>query len=117
MNKTQQKTFAPNPTEAEMRETLRAAAKAGGWMMWFVHDSRHSPAGWPDMWFLRGGEALFMELKRTGKKWTPVQEKTIYALREFAEAHGIAHWMDAFVVTPGTLQAACEMLTASRRTP
>ncbi len=100
----------PNPTEKQMRMTLEQAAKIGGWRCFFVWSSIHSPAGWPDMWFIRGGEMLFMELKRRGKKPTAIQAEVLDALTRYGYANSLTEYWEVSVVTPDNLQEAIDRL-------
>ena len=49
--------------EKEMQEAIRRAAIAHGYAVYHTHDSRHSPAGFPDVIAIKGGRVLVLELK------------------------------------------------------
>ena len=50
------------------------------WLTYHTHDSRKSPAGFPDRVFVRGDWLLFRELKRHGLNPTPLQAEWLDAL-------------------------------------
>ncbi len=62
-------TAAPVDEDAEEREFQAAVvkeAKANGWKVFHVHNSRKSERGWPDLAMARGNRLLLWELKT---KW------------------------------------------------
>ena len=50
-------------TEREFMEAVRHLARMTGWRCYHTHDSRRSEPGFPDLVLVRGGKALFVELK------------------------------------------------------
>lgn len=67
-------------SERELQAHLVAVARREGWRVYFVWDSRHSPAGWPDLALVRGGTLLFLEVKSETGRLTPAQEDCLAAL-------------------------------------
>jgi hypothetical protein len=53
----------PAISEAAFQAAVIKVAKACGWAVMHVHDSRRSPAGFPDLFCVRGDRALAWELK------------------------------------------------------
>lgn len=70
-------------TERELTTWVMEVAKAAGWLIYHVPDSRRAPAGFPDLVLLRPPELLFIELKRMGKGGTlkPLQQEWINGLQ------------------------------------
>lgn len=55
-------------TERDWQRRVVQAARDLGWWVYHTHDSRHSPAGLPDLLMIRGSALLWVELKRqTGR--------------------------------------------------
>lgn len=99
-------------TEDQMRESLAEAANLGHWFHWHARDSRRQDLEhWPDDWFLRGGELLFWELKRRGKKPTLGQARVLEALNAFIDAHDLGRFCEARVIEPGDVAGCIERLT------
>lgn len=71
-------------TEKQFQEALRQRALAAGFLYYHVHDSRHSPAGFPDTVLVHParGLAVFAELKLPGKRPTPPQQRWLDALAQ-----------------------------------
>ena len=80
--------YASFMNEGQLQEAIRQAALYKGWYCYHTHDSRHSPAGFPDLCLVhpRTGRLIFWELKATTGRIKPEQQ----------------HWLDALsaVVTP-----------------
>lgn len=80
--------------ERDFQERVRRLAKLHGWLYFHVHNSRNSPAGFPDCVLLRPADyrgwspMIVAELKREGQKPTPIQQQ----------------WLDAFRATFGVLE-------------
>ena len=79
-------------TEREFAANVRMQAKVYGWMEHVVYDSRRSPEGWPDLFFVRQSEpdalvneAVAFECKTEKGKATPQQE----------------HWLEMLSGVPG----------------
>ena len=84
--------------ESQLLAHIREAAAVNGWLLYHVHDSRRSEAGFPDVIAVRDGAILALELKghdargRLGKA-TPAQLRWLSALRD-------GRVVAAVVVTP-----------------
>ena len=65
----------------ELRPAVVACAQALGWRVWWTHDSRHSPKGWPDLVLCNGERVLFRELKAGRGKLTNAQADCLDLLR------------------------------------
>ena len=61
-------------------------AKALGWRHYFTYRSTYSPAGFPDMVFVRGERLIFAELKMEKGKPTLQQLEWLADLRTVARA-------------------------------
>lgn len=66
--------------ERELQEFVRVAAKQFGWLYFHVHDSRHSPSGFPDCVMVRGIRLIFAELKREKGRLSTGQQTWATAL-------------------------------------
>jgi len=68
--------------EAELQDAIRQAALYQGWLCYHTHDSRHSPAGFPDLCLVhpRTGKFIFWELKSGKGTVSPEQQKWLDAL-------------------------------------
>ena len=75
-------------TEAQLLEQVRALATALGWRIYHTHDSRRSPAGFPDLVMVRGGRLLFVELKATRGRYGPGQVEWLDDLTDVAAGSG-----------------------------
>jgi hypothetical protein len=60
-------------------------ARENGWLAYFTHDSRRSPAGFPDLTLTRAGEMILAELKIGDAPVTEAQQM----------------WLDALQLVPG----------------
>jgi hypothetical protein len=56
-------------TEKAFQAEVVRYARLMGWMCFFTTDSRHSPAGWPDLVLIRRRRIVFAELK--ADLWRP----------------------------------------------
>lgn len=54
----------PPESERQFQAAVLQLARLHRWAAYYVHDSRHSPAGWPDLILLRPPRAVAAELKR-----------------------------------------------------
>lgn len=59
---------------------VREAAAWAGWLIYHTHDSRRSPAGFPDLVLVRGTRVVFAELKTEQGRVTPAQRRWLDAL-------------------------------------
>jgi hypothetical protein len=89
--------------EADLQEVLRQAASLHQWVYYHGHDSRHSPAGFPDTVLCRGERLLFVELKMPGKTPTPAQKTWLKALAAVRQ-------VEARLVYPDGLDSLLEAL-------
>ena len=69
-------------THKEFLSRVRYEAEVYGWDSYFVWNSRHSPAGWPDLVLIRPPEIIFAELKVGRDRLTVHQEMCLESLRE-----------------------------------
>ena len=72
--------FDTEMTEKDLQALVVGAADAGGWLVYHTHDSRRSPAGFPDLVLVRGTEVLFVELKSERGRVRPDQQVWMDAL-------------------------------------
>lgn len=75
-------------SEKQLLESVVALAKALGWRHFHTHDSRRSPAGFPDLVMVRGGRLLFVELKSTRGRYGPGQVEWLDDLADVAAGSG-----------------------------
>ena len=69
-----------DPCEACFQQQVVDLAKLHGWEVWHTHDSRRSREGWPDLAIVRGGRALFREIKRGGQMPSQHQRRCLHML-------------------------------------
>lgn len=72
-------------TERELMALVTRLAQLLGWCVYHQFDSRHSRAGWPDLFLLHPGNtergrAIAIELKRERGRVTPAQAHTLALL-------------------------------------
>jgi hypothetical protein len=65
--------------EREFQRNVVATARSLGWMVYYTHDSRRSPAGFPDLTLVRE-RIVFAELKVEGGRVRPEQFEWTEAL-------------------------------------
>ena len=84
-------------SEKSLQDSVMDLARALGWRAYHTHDSRRSPAGFPDLVLVhpRQGRLLFRELKTMRGRVTPDQEAWLADL--------IAAGQDAAVWRPSDL--------------
>lgn len=68
-------------TEAQFQRQVTAALELHGWRWYHTHDSRRSPAGFPDIIATKGRVLLAIELKRQSGKVSPEQYEWLEALK------------------------------------
>jgi len=68
--------------ERAFQAQVVAYARLNGWRCWYVHDSRRSPAGWPDVVAIRGGRMVVAELKSEKGRLTVDQQDALCLLRQ-----------------------------------
>jgi len=76
-------------SEKDLERVVVEAAERFGWWRYHTHDSRRSPAGWPDEVLVRGTEMILAELKTETGRVSPVQQDVLARLRrvEGVEVH------------------------------
>ena len=57
-------------------------ARALGWRVYHTHNSRHSPAGYPDLTLVKGKALVYMELKMPGNLPSKHQKAWLAALNQ-----------------------------------
>jgi hypothetical protein len=62
-------------TEKRFQASILHLAGLLGWRVYFTHDSRRSPAGFPDLVLLKSDQALFRELKVAGGRLSAEQRE------------------------------------------
>lgn len=68
-------------TEKAFQQEVRQIARLYGWADYYAWNSRHSPAGWPDLTLWRPPHLIFAELKTNAGRLTEPQQHTIGLLR------------------------------------
>jgi len=76
-------------SEAQLLDAVRALATTLGWRIYHTHDSRRSPAGFPDLVLVRDTRLVVAELKSTRGRYGP----------------GQVEWLDAFNAVAGRVEA------------
>jgi VRR-NUC domain len=70
------KTLDALVTERDLQDWVIEFARLHGWSWYHTHDSRRSPAGYPDICLARpGGPVIFVELKRENGRVTAEQRR------------------------------------------
>ena len=84
----------PDMPEAEFQAAVITAAQERGWLAYHTHDSRRSPAGFPDLCLVHPKRGIiFAELKTAKGKVKGSQKKWLNAIED---AGGAAHlWRPA----------------------
>lgn len=85
------------PSEKALLATVTAALTHAGYLTYHTHDSRHSPAGFPDVIALKGSRCLVAELKSATGLLTPAQQTWLAAWRRILGA-------EVMVVRPDDLE-------------
>jgi len=91
-------TYLPTPpalTETRFQQQVVKLAELLGWRWYHTHDSRRSPAGFPDLVLLRRPRVIFLELKADRTVVTDAQRDWIAELRACGQEAYIArpkHW-------------------------
>ena len=68
-------------SEREFQNTVRELAEAHGWTVFCTWQSKHSPAGEPDLRMVRPPRFIFAELKSERGRLTKEQEATLLLLQ------------------------------------
>lgn len=90
-------------SEKALQAAVTEALTRAGWLWYHPHDSRHSPAGYPDLTALRGSRCLAIELKSATGALTPAQQTWLAAWRRILGVE-VAVWR------PEDLTQALEVL-------
>lgn len=69
-------------SEADYQAQIVALARAQGWRVYFTWNSKHSPAGWPDLVLLRGQYMICLEVKAEKGAVSDNQKVCLAALRQ-----------------------------------
>ena len=69
-------------SEKDFQQEVRQIARLYGWADYCAYNSRHSPAGWPDLTLLRPPHLIFAELKTDRGRLQPPQKRTIDLLQQ-----------------------------------
>ncbi len=89
-------------SEAELQRQVVQLAEVLGWSWYHTHDSRRSPAGYPDLhfWHTRKKASVFVELKTEKGKLRPAQVDTIATMGAAGLQVQVlrpSHWIDGTV--------------------
>ena len=81
----------PRGREGEFQREIVRLAQLNGWSVWWTHDSRHSPAGWPDLVLARQPVLIYRECKTDDRrsKVTPDQVLTLELLKACGQDAGV----------------------------
>ena len=71
----------PDITEKELQATVRELAEAYGWTLFCTWQSKHSPAGEPDLRMVRPPRFIFAELKTERGRISKEQAETLLLLQ------------------------------------
>lgn len=73
--------------EKELQAQVIEMGKAHRWMVYFTHDSRRSPGGFPDLVLVRKDRLVFAELKTMKGRFRPGQWEWLNCLDNHAEVY------------------------------
>ncbi len=68
-------------SERQFQAQVTELATLRNWVWYHTHDSRRSPAGFPDLVLVRGRRLVFAELKRERGRLTKEQEQWLRTLQ------------------------------------
>lgn len=74
------------PLESTITKSIQRLAKDRGWWAMKVAGGAFQRPGIPDLLCIRGGRAVFLEVKQPGKKPTPLQSHVMQEIREVGGA-------------------------------
>jgi hypothetical protein len=94
----------PRVSEAAFQAAVRRVARGYGWSVMHVHDSRRSPAGFPDLVLVRNNLCIFAELKTADGVLTLAQWHWLRALEAVEKT-------EAFLWRPEDMEAIRRRLT------
>lgn len=63
------------PRESSIVAAIVRAAKDAGWWVMKIHGGPYQMSGVPDLLCIKGGRAMFFEVKQPGKRPTAIQER------------------------------------------
>lgn len=95
---------AATMTEAQLQTQVVALARALRWRWFHVHDSRRSPAGFPDLILVRGPRLIAAELKRQKGRYRPGQQEWLADLDQVPGVTAVT-WRPTDLLD-GTIQEA-----------
>jgi hypothetical protein len=101
-------TYHDTMTEKQLQDALIGAAKATGWLVYHVFDSRRSTPGFPDLVLLKGKRCMVLELKTAKGRVRPEQRAWLAAFT----------WagIDARLVRPDDLETVLQELSEGSAT-
>jgi hypothetical protein len=67
-------------SERQLREAIVECARRLNWLVYWTWNSKHSPAGMPDLTMVRDGRLIFAELKVKGRVPTAAQREWLETL-------------------------------------
>jgi VRR-NUC domain-containing protein len=68
-------------SETRYREWIETYATSRGWLIYHTYNSRRSQKGFPDLFMVRGGRAVALEVKGARGQTTPEQDQWIWAMK------------------------------------
>lgn len=74
------------PLESSITKSIVTLAKSLGWWTFKIAGGPMQTAGIPDLLCVKGGRAVFLEVKQPGKKPTPLQVQRMKEIREIGGA-------------------------------
>lgn len=74
------------PLESSITKSIIALAKSLGWWTFKIAGGPMQTAGIPDLLCVKHGAAVFFEVKKPGKKPTPLQEQRMHEIRTIGGA-------------------------------
>src|SRR6185503_19714483 len=92
---------APKMSERQLRDAVVSCARLLGYRAYWTWNSKHSPAGYPDLCLAKGSRLIFAELKVGKRKPTPDQLEWLAALSAVPGVEAFvwydAHWLNGDV--------------------
>lgn len=74
------------PLESSITKSIVTLAKSLGWWTFKIAGGPMQTSGIPDLLCIRGGRAVFLEVKQPGKKPSPLQAHRMKEIREVGGA-------------------------------
>ena len=100
-------------SEKQFQQQIVDLARMQGWKVHAVWNSRHSPAGWPDLFMIRNGVVLAWEVKREDGRANPTEAQRAW-LHELRQIPGM-RWWNAMVVRPSSWDFIVSILSGSEQ--